>query len=79
MKAQALVVTVDYRCMGQIQVVLKDGASDRVYGNGRNPCAFGYGPPDIPHEPRVDAHGCKDLDDLKGMVGIADPIFRLKD
>jgi hypothetical protein len=33
-------------------VTLKDGACDRVYGNGRNPCAFGLGPPDIPHKPR---------------------------
>ena len=81
MKAQALVVTVNYGCIntGQIEVVLKDGASDRVYGNGRNPCALGYGPPDIPHEPRDDAHGSKDLDDPKGIVAIAIPTYRRVD
>jgi hypothetical protein len=54
MKATALVVTEDFGKMGQIDFVLKDGALDRVYGNGTNPDPLGRGPPDIPHKPRRD-------------------------
>jgi hypothetical protein len=39
---------------GTIDITLKDGALDRVYGNGTNPDPYGRGPPDIPHEPRED-------------------------
>jgi hypothetical protein len=53
LKAQALVITVDY---GRVytNVTLKDGAIDRVYGNGTNPDIEGRGPPDIPHKRRDD-------------------------
>src|SRR5262245_55905044 len=50
LKATALVVTVTL--CGTIDVTLKDGALDRVYGNGQNPDLDGRGPADIPHEPR---------------------------
>jgi hypothetical protein len=48
LKARALVVTVDYGLMNGIQIDLKDGALDRVYGNGVNPDPPELGPPDIP-------------------------------
>jgi hypothetical protein len=51
-KATALVVTVTL--CGTIDVTLKDGALDRVYGNGQNPDPDDRGPADIPHEPRKD-------------------------
>jgi hypothetical protein len=51
-KATALVVTVTL--YGTIDFKLKDGAFDRVYGNGVNPDPDGRGPTDIPHEPRKD-------------------------
>jgi hypothetical protein len=54
MKAQALMVTVDYGRMNGIDITLKDGALDRVYGNGVNPDPFGFGPTDIPHKRRSD-------------------------
>jgi hypothetical protein len=50
-KASALVVTVTD---GTFYVTLKDGACDRVYGNGQNPDLFNAGPGDIPHQPRDD-------------------------
>ena len=54
LKAQALVVTVDYgRCNG-IDITLKDGALDRVRGNGVKPDPEDLGPPDIPHKRRSD-------------------------
>jgi hypothetical protein len=53
MKATALVVIDDYNMFDQ-RVTLKDGAVDRVYGNGTNPDFLGRGPPDIPHKPRPD-------------------------
>jgi hypothetical protein len=50
LKARALVITLDYgEGMGGIEFVLKDGAVDRVYGDGRNPDPEGRGPPDTPH------------------------------
>jgi hypothetical protein len=52
MKAQALVVTFDYGKYSGIEIWLKDGAIDRVYGTGVNPDPEGLGPPDIPHEQR---------------------------
>ena len=52
MKAQALVITRDYGKYSGVEIYLKDGAIDRVYGNGVNPDPEGLGPPDIPHEPR---------------------------
>ena len=48
-KATALVVTVT---LCGTDVTLKDGALDRVRGNGQNPDPDGRGPADIPHEPR---------------------------
>src|SRR6516164_10921179 len=51
-KATALVVTVTL--CGTTDVTLKDGALDRVYGNGQNPDPDGCGPADIPHKPRND-------------------------
>ena len=54
LKARALVVTVDYGLMNGIQIDLKDGALDRVYGNGVNPDPHDLGPPDIPHKQRTD-------------------------
>ena len=39
---------------GTTDVTLKDGALDRVYGNGQNPDPDGRGPADIPHKPRED-------------------------
>jgi hypothetical protein len=51
-KATALVVTVT-PC-GTTDVTLKDGALDRVYGNGQNPDPDDRGPADIPHKPRED-------------------------
>jgi hypothetical protein len=53
LKASALAVTVDYRGADRsIDITLKDGALDRVYGNGKNPDPDGCGPADIPHKPR---------------------------
>jgi hypothetical protein len=54
LKAQALVVTHDYGRANGIDITLKEGALDRVYGNGRNPDYEGRGPPDIPHRLRSD-------------------------
>jgi hypothetical protein len=55
LKASALVITVDYGgSAGDVSVTLKDGALDRVYGNGTNPDPCGLGPPDIPHKQRND-------------------------
>ena len=51
-KATALVVTVTL--CGTTDVTLKDGALDRIYGNGQNPDPDGRGPADIPHKPRKD-------------------------
>ena len=48
LKAGALIITVDYGAGGDIDVRLKDGALDRVYGNGTNPDPWGAGPSDIP-------------------------------
>ena len=48
-KATALIVTVT---LCGTNVALKDGALDRVYGNGQNPDPDGLGPADIPHKPR---------------------------
>ena len=51
LKASALVITVDYGAGGDpIDVSLKDGALDRVYGKGINPHPFGAGPSDIPRK-----------------------------
>jgi hypothetical protein len=50
-KASVLIVTYDGDAYC---VTLKDGAIDRVYGNGRNPDLRGAGPDDIPHLPRDD-------------------------
>jgi hypothetical protein len=54
LKASALVITLDYveGLGGEINIVLKDGAIDRVYSNGTNPDCDGRGPPDIPREQR---------------------------
>jgi hypothetical protein len=54
LKANALVITIDYleALGGEIKIVLKDGAIDRVYSNGTNPDYYGRGPLDIPHEQR---------------------------
>jgi hypothetical protein len=53
LKASMLVVAVDYAVFpGTIDVSLKDGACDRVYGNGKNPDPYDCGPPDIPHKQR---------------------------
>jgi hypothetical protein len=54
MKAEALVVTLDYGKCNGIEIRLKDGALDRVYGNGTNTDPSGLGPPDIPHKQRSD-------------------------
>jgi hypothetical protein len=54
LKAEALVITLDYGLANGIEIILKDGALDRVYGNGSNPDPFGLGPHDIPHQPRTD-------------------------
>jgi hypothetical protein len=50
LKASALVITVDYGGYQDIDVRLKDGALDRVYGSGTNPDPEGAGPADIPHK-----------------------------
>lgn len=53
MKASSLVITYDFGgCV--LDLSLKDGALDRVYGNGTNPDPLGGGPPDIPHKQRMD-------------------------
>jgi hypothetical protein len=53
LKASALVFMVDYGTIeGGVKVTLQNGALDRVFGNGKNPCPFGLGPADIPHKPR---------------------------
>jgi hypothetical protein len=54
MKARALVITLDYGRYCGPEIKLKDGALDRVYGNGVNPDPDGLGPPDIPHRQRSD-------------------------
>jgi hypothetical protein len=51
-KASALVLT--HSLDGTIEVTLKDGACDRVYGNGQNPDLYNRGPGDISHQPRDD-------------------------
>jgi hypothetical protein len=53
LKAEALVVT-DHYGLEYTDITLKNGALDRVFGNGVNPCPFGLGPKDIPHKPRKD-------------------------
>jgi hypothetical protein len=75
MKASALVVTVNYAGVdtGAIEVVLKDGACDRIYGHGTNPDPEGLGPPDIPHKPR------DDVDNPKRLVGLAIPTYERTD
>jgi hypothetical protein len=52
LKASSLVVTHDFGDGGSVDINLKDGPIDRVYGNGRNPDPFGAGSTDIPHKPR---------------------------
>jgi hypothetical protein len=43
MKAQALVVTRDYGdANGGVEIVLKDGALDRLFGDGVNPDPYGF-------------------------------------
>jgi len=43
MKAQALVVTLDYGDgNGGVEIVLKDGALDRLFGDGVNPDPYGF-------------------------------------
>ncbi len=54
MKARALVVTFDYGEYAGVDIALKDGALDRVYGNGVNPDPDGLGPPDIARKRRSD-------------------------
>jgi hypothetical protein len=54
LKAQALVITQDYGQANGIEIFLKDGGLDRVYGNGVNPDPYGCGPCDIPHRLRTD-------------------------
>ena len=55
LKATALVVTRHYGDhFGTTDITLKDGACDRVYGNGVNPDPYGAGPPDIPGRPDRD-------------------------
>jgi hypothetical protein len=46
-KASALMVTVDLP--GTIEIWIKNGAADRVFGNGVNPDPDGRGPSDVPH------------------------------
>jgi hypothetical protein len=53
LKAQALIITFDFG-RDEFDISLKDGALDRVYGNGVNPDPEGRGPPDIPHKRRRD-------------------------
>ena len=50
LKAQSLVVTLDFGKGEGIDITLKDGALDRVYGNGINPDPEGRGPSDILHQ-----------------------------
>jgi hypothetical protein len=57
LKAQALVITLDYGLANGIEIRLKDGALERVYGNGVNPDPDGLGPADIPHKRRTDDLG----------------------
>src|SRR5262249_36109003 len=53
LKASALIITHYYGWPpGTTDIKLKDGACDRVYGNGANPDPFGNGPSDIPHKQR---------------------------
>ena len=56
LKVEALVATIDYGldAGSSVEVKLKDGACDRVYGNGVNPDPNGLGPSDIPHKHRGD-------------------------
>jgi hypothetical protein len=81
LKASELVVTVNYACVntGAIAVVLKDGACDRIYGNGTNPDPAGLGPPDIPQKPRDDDYGRDDVDNPKRLVGWAVPVYERTD
>ena len=54
LKAQALVITVDYGADAgsSVDIHLKDGACDRVYGNGVNADPDDRGPLNIPHKRR---------------------------
>jgi hypothetical protein len=53
MKAEALVITAPYwDGGGGVEIELKGGALDRVYGDGTNPDPEGLGPQDIPHKRR---------------------------
>jgi hypothetical protein len=54
LRASALVVTLDYGRGNEIDIRLKDGALDRVFGNGFNPDPEGGGPADIRHKPPDD-------------------------
>jgi hypothetical protein len=55
LKASALVVARYYGGhYGTTDITLKDGACDRVSGNGVNPDPYGAGPPDIPGRPDRD-------------------------
>jgi hypothetical protein len=54
LKAQSLIITLDYGLAKGIDIVLKNGAIDRVRGNGVNPDPFGFDPTDIPHKRRSD-------------------------
>jgi hypothetical protein len=49
LKARSLVATYDCGT-SWLNITLKDGAIDRVYGNGVNPDPDGRGPSDIPHK-----------------------------
>jgi len=52
-KAAALVVTLEYDgCDDTVDIIIKGGALDRVYGDGVNPDPTGRGPPDIPRKSR---------------------------
>jgi hypothetical protein len=47
LKVGSVVVTLDFGDCGSVDIRLKDGAQDRVYGNGRNPDPLKRGPSDI--------------------------------
>jgi hypothetical protein len=57
-KATALVITSHFS--GSSEILLKDGALERVFGNGTNPDPYGRGPADIPHSYRADRDGDRD-------------------
>jgi hypothetical protein len=69
-KATALVITSHFS--GGCEIMIKDGAIDRVFSNGTNPDPYGRGPADIPHSDRADRDGDRDSTNPASRVHFLD-------